>query len=543
MSQLTNHFALELRFEKPIEIFIPPRRDEADGQDGQHRKGQQWNEQIGVIDEPIDEGPFGGAERLFGRGRFPRKIERQLQERQVEHGKKMYSNLRLDDGGKVDLVIGNATVITMNASRDVISDAEIVVQGNRIVGVGPRRRGRRTHPHQYLDVGGQVVLPGLIHSHLHACQTIFRNRADGLELLDWLSHKIWPFEAAHDARTLRASADLTFLECVRSGATAVLDMGTVHHYDAVFESARDIGIRLVGGKCMMDIGAQVPSGLSETTEESLRQSLRLVETWHGAEGDRLRYAFAPRFVLSCSEPLLHEVVRLTHEKNLRIHTHASENKSECAAVRAQTGHDNIIYFQRLGLLGRHATLAHCVWLNEEEVIALASSQTAVAHCPSSNFKLASGIAQIPELRARGIAVGLGADGAPCNNNLDIFQEMRLAALIHLPRVGPRGFSAMDVLEMATLHGATALGLTGEIGCLVEGARADLITVDLSAPHVVPEGPDVVSTLVYSAQSRDVRDVIIDGRLVMQQRQVLTVDEAEVGVAAREAALAVQSRLA
>jgi 5-methylthioadenosine/S-adenosylhomocysteine deaminase len=442
----------------------------------------------------------------------------------------------------VDLVIGNATVITMNAKREVLRDAEVVVQGDRIVRVGPRKRGGKTGLRRSIDAQGQLVLPGLIHSHLHACQTLCRNHADGMELLDWLRDRIWPFEALHDAQSLRASADLTFLECIRSGATSVLDMGTVRHYDSVFESARDTGIRLVGGKCMMDAGQGVPAGLRETTEGSLAESIRLIEKWHGSEGDRLRYALAPRFVLSCTEALLRQVQAIATERGVRIHTHASENATECDVVREKTGMDNVSYFHSLGMLGKHTTLAHCVWLTAEEQKLLRETATRVAHCPSANFKLASGTAKVPELLKQGIVVGLGADGAPCNNNLDIFQELRLAALIHLPRGGPTSMSAMQALEMATLNGAKALGLEGEIGVLQEGARADVITVDLSEAHSTPSSSEVVSTLVYSAQSRDVRDVVVNGQILMRGRRLQTIDEAAVLAAARHHSARLVSQL-
>lgn len=432
----------------------------------------------------------------------------------------------------MDLVIGNATVITMNASREVLRDAEVVIQGNRIARVGPARKGRKSGVRRFIDARGQVVLPGLIHSHLHACQTLCRNHADGLELLDWLRERIWPFEAAHDAQSLRASADVTFLECIRSGATSVLDMGTVRHYDSVFESARDSGIRLVGGKCMMDAGQGVPVGLRETTEGSLADSLRLIDTWHGQENGRLRYALAPRFVLSCTEELLKKVAVMAKERGVRIHTHASENATECDVVRQKTGMDNVAYFNHLGMLGTQTTLAHCVWLTAEEQKILRETQTRVAHCPSANFKLASGTAKVPELLKQGITVGLGADGAPCNNNLDIFVELRLAALIHLPRTGPTSLSAMQALELATLNGAKALGLEDEIGVLKEGAKADVITVDLSSVHSTPRSDDPVATLVYSAQSRDVRDVVVDGQVLMRDRRLMTMDEAAILEAGR-----------
>ncbi|MBL8915548.1 MAG: 5'-deoxyadenosine deaminase [Archangium sp.] len=438
----------------------------------------------------------------------------------------------------MDLVIGNATVITMNASRQVLRDAEVVIQNDRIAKVGPAKRGNKTGTRRFIDARGQVVLPGLIHSHLHACQTLCRNHADGLELLDWLRDRIWPFEAAHDEKSLRASADLTFLECIRSGATSILDMGTVRHYGQVFESARDSGVRLVGGKCMMDAGQGVPAGLRETTEGSLAESIALIEKWHGAENGRLRYALAPRFVLSCTEKLLRQVQAIAKERDVRIHTHASENPTECDVVREKTGMDNVSYFHHLGLLGEHTTLAHCVWLTAEEQKLLRETKTRIAHCPSANFKLASGTAKIPELLKQGITVGLGADGAPCNNNLDIFVELRLAALIHLPRTGPTSLPAMQVLELATLNGAKALGLEGQVGQLTEGAKADVITVDLSGAHATPNSNDPVATLVYAGQSQDVRDVIVDGQVLMRDRRLRTVDERAV----RQSANAASARL-
>lgn len=433
----------------------------------------------------------------------------------------------------MELVIQNAIVITMNASRDVLHGAEVVVEDDRIVKVGAPTRGGKRGFRKVIDAHGRLLLPGLIHGHLHACQTLCRNRADGYELLDWLRERIWPFEAAHDAQSMRASADLTFLELIKSGATAALDMGTTRHYDSVFESARDCGIRLTGGKAMMDSGQGVPAALRESTESSLEESMRLLERWHGQENDRLRYAFAPRFVLSCTEGLLKEVAARSKETGARIHTHASENPTECDVVRSKTGMDNVSYFHHLGLLGEATTLAHCVWLTAQEQRLLRETQTRVCHCPSSNLKLASGYAKIPELLADGISIGLGADGAPCANNLDIFTEMRLAALIHKPRSGPTAMSGMQVLELATLGGARALGLEAEIGSIEPGKRADLITVELGGAHATPNGDDPVSTLVYAGRSGDVRDVLVDGRVLMRERELLTLDEDAVLDAARQ----------
>ncbi len=431
----------------------------------------------------------------------------------------------------MNLLIQNATVLTLNPKREVLQRADVLVQDGRIARIGKSVRAPKS-VRQTLDASGKILMPGFVHGHLHACQTLFRNRADGLELLDWLRERIWPMEAAHDPTSLRASADLTFAELIRSGATAALDMGTVRHTDAIFESARDCGFRLTGGKAMMDAGQGVPAGLRESTADSLAESLRLIKRWHGAENDRLRYAFAPRFVLSCTEALLREVAVMARELGVRIHTHASENPTECDLVRQKTGRDNVEYFHELGISGPHVTFAHCVWLTAKEHRILRETGTVVCHCPGSNLKLASGIAKIPELIDEGVHVCLGADGAPCNNNLDMFVEMRLAALIHKPRCGPLSMPADRVLEMATLGGARALGLEQEIGSVEEGKKADLILLELSEPHAQPASEDLASQIVYSAQSSDVRDVIIDGRLVMRDRSLLTLDVAAVTAAAR-----------
>lgn len=426
-----------------------------------------------------------------------------------------------------ELLLKNGTVVTMDDARRILPSADVLVRDGRIAKVGRNLKPGKQQLCRVLDCSGQVVLPGLIHGHVHVCQTLFRNQADGLELLDWLRERIWPMEAAHTLESVRASADLSFCELIRSGATAALDMGTVHHQDAIFQSAQASGFRLTSGKAMMDAGQGVPAGLCETTEASIQESLRLIERWHQAAGGRLRYAFAPRFVLSCTEALLKDVATRARASGIRIHTHASENSSECDAVRQKTGKDNIEYFHALGLTGPHVTLAHCVWLTASEQRLLRETRTVVCHCPSSNLKLASGIAKVPELLKDGVAVALGADGAPCANNLDMFQEMRLAALLHKPRAGPSAMGPLEVLEMATRHGARALGLQDEVGSLEEGKRADITVVDLRSAHAWPAGKDVVGQLVYSGKSENVRHVLVDGALLMTDRNLLTLDEREV----------------
>lgn len=441
------------------------------------------------------------------------------------------------------MLIRNATVVTMNAAREIIPRGDILMVGERIARVGPAGvvPDIEAAAHEILDAAGRTAIPGLVQSHVHLCQTLFRNQADDLALLEWLRERIWPFEAAHDAASLGASADLGVAELLRGGTTAVLDMGTVRHTEAIFESARRTGIRATIGKCHMDVDAGQPAPLRETTRDSRDEALALCERWHGAEGGRLRYAFAPRFVLSCSEALLRDLGAIARAKRVRVHTHASENLDECRLVREACGRDNIDYLLAIGLGGEDLCLAHCVHATDVELAEMARQRVNVLHCPSSNLKLGSGIARVWEMLERGISVSIGADGAPCNNNLDAFIEMRLAALLQKPRAGPRAMPAAKVFELMTLGGARALGLADEIGAIEPGRRADVALVDLEDVATVP-GADVYARLVYAAQARHVTDVWVDGRRVLRGRALVTIDEERVRARAWEERAKLEKRL-
>ncbi|MCB9653926.1 MAG: 5'-deoxyadenosine deaminase [Deltaproteobacteria bacterium] len=428
-------------------------------------------------------------------------------------------------------------VVTMNASRDVFV-GDVVMVGHRIIAVEeasavsvakgeasalpPSEELESSLLEEVIDCRGQLVIPGLIQPHVHLCQTLFRGAADGLPLLDWLKTRIWPFEAAHTASSIAASARLGVLELLRSGTTAILDMGSVRHTEAIFEVCAETGIRATIGKAMMDVDHGQPAFLCETTERALGESLELADAWHGAANGRLRYAFAPRFVLSCSEALLVKTSRAAREHGLLFHTHASENVDETALVRADRGMDNVAYLHHLGALHEGTVLAHCVWLSEHERQLLASSGAHVAHCPSSNLKLGSGVAALPELLEAGVQVGLAADGAACANNLDAFMEMRLAGLIHNPRFGPGCLEARRVVELATLGGANALGLGAEIGSLEVGKRADVVVISPDQLHAAPS-QDPYSLLVYALRGHDVRDVFVDGVARVRRGGLVGVD--------------------
>ncbi len=438
-----------------------------------------------------------------------------------------------------EVIVRGGTILTVDGTSRVLAGDVHAVDGRLVqVGGDATPRGR---DFVVLGAEGCVVMPGLVQSHIHTCQTLARGRADDLALLDWLKKIVWPYEAALGREDAAAAARLACAELLKGGTTAIQDMGTVHHTDAIFEVLRDSGIRAVAGKAMMDSGDGVPAGLRESTRASIDESVALCKTWQGAADGRLGYAFAPRFVLSCTEELLREVAERAPQLAARIHTHASENRDELEAVRLLRGSDNVAYLHSLGMTGAHVGLAHCVWLTEAERRILRETGTHLLHCPSSNLKLASGVALVPELMAEGVAVSLGADGAPCNNNLDGFLELRLAALLHKPRVGPKAMDAATVVRMATMGGAQALGRGAEIGSLEVGKRADVIVVDADGAHVAPTASPY-SAVVYACRATDVKHVVVDGRVVVQAGELLTLDVKRAVKDAKQRANALFARL-
>ena len=437
----------------------------------------------------------------------------------------------------MSLLIRGGTILTMNDRFDVV-DGDVSIRDGRIAAIGDGLPGAHD---RVIDARGGYVLPGLIQTHVHLCQTLFRGFADDLPLMDWLRTRVWPMEAAHRPDTLRAAARLATTELLSSGTTTVLTMETVHDTDVVFETVAASGMRATIGKCMMDFDAQVPKRLQEKTLESIEESLAIRKRWDGAEGGRLRAAFAPRFAVSCSRELLEAVAGLSAERHALVHTHASESRDEIAIVRKISGGlSNLEYLASLHLASPQLCAAHCVWVDDRDQQILADHDVKVMHCPGSNLKLGSGVAPVPEMRARGITVSLGADGAACNNRLDMFEEMRLAAILQAMRKHPGVLPARDVLWMATRAGARTLALEDEIGSLEAGKKADVIIVDRDRPHLAP-GPDPYSTLVYAARGSDVRATIVDGELLVDDFAPVRVDRAEVAVAARAAARDLASR--
>ncbi len=403
-----------------------------------------------------------------------------------------------------DLVLAGGDVLLHDGGGAWrVERADVVVREGRIAAVGKATEGRKDgtgkqRTSQVRDCTGCLVLPGLIQAHVHLCQTLFRGLADDLRLEDWLARRIWPLENAHTEETVYWSALLGAAELLLGGTTAILDMETVRHTGAAFAALERVGIRATAGKCLMDAHPEgAPLDLAESTDAALADAETLARRWHGAAGGRLRVCFAPRFVPTCSGPLLRAASDLAERFGAQLHTHAAETIVERETVLRTTGLEEIAYLDSVGIAGPRAALAHCVWVDAHEIARLARQGTNVVHCPSSNLKLASGVAKVPEMLAAGCHVAIGTDGAPCNNGLDVFAEM----------------------------------LEGEIGSITAGKRADLVVLGLGEPHLRPGTGDPVSAVVYSARASDVRDVFVDGRPVVLGHELLTAPVDEI---AREA---------
>ena len=414
---------------------------------------------------------------------------------------------------------------TVIADADtVIDDGAVVVADDTIVAVGEEtalRERYADHKRRTFD----LVAPGLVGGHVHSVQSLGRGVADDAALLDWLFEAVLPMEAAMDAEATRAAAELGYLECLGSGTTTVVDHLSVNHAAEAFEAAIETGIRGRLGKVLMD--QRSPDGLREETQAGLDESEALIREYHGAADGRIRYAVTPRFAVSCSEACLRGCRRLADRYDgVTIHTHASENEDEVATVETDTGMRNVDWLDEVGLTGPDVTLAHCVHTDEHERTLLAETDTVVTHCPSSNMKLASGIAPIDDYLDRGITVALGNDGPPCNNTLDPFTEMRQASLLRkVDARDPTRLPASTAVAMATENGARAAGFE-RIGRLESGYKADVIGITTDRTRATPVH-DPLSHLVYAAHGDDVVFAMVDGTVRYDGGEHVGIDAAAV----------------
>ena len=412
-------------------------------------------------------------------------------------------------------VIWGGTFVTMDGDGRVIQDGAMVIRDDRIEYVGEKKEELKEGAGEIVDGSRRAYLPGLINTHGHAAMSLLRGYADDLELKVWLEEKMWPMEAKFTAEDVRAGALLTAAEMIRSGTTCFVDM--YDHMDEVAQVAEQSGLRAV--LCRGVIGFP-----EEARDAKLAEAVAFARNWNGAAGGRIRTMLAPHAPYTCPPAYIERFVEAAHELDVPLHTHMSETRREVEQNVADYGVRPVEHLRRLGVFTRPCLVAHAVHLTDEEIGLLAAHGVRVSHNPGSNLKLASGIARIRDMRKAGIVVGLGTDSAASNNNVDMFEEMRLAALLQKgANLDPTAVPAAEALAMATRLGATAVWQDDSLGRLSPGMKADFIAVDVDQPHFRPL-TDLVSHLVYSASGRDVTDVCVDGRWLMRNRELLTLDE-------------------
>jgi len=431
------------------------------------------------------------------------------------------------------MLFHHATVITMNPKREIILNGAVAIEGNRILAVGKTNRLLEQYPEmERYDCNGNILLPGLIDTHIHLAQAMIRGCADDLGLLDWLGKRVWVLQGNYTAEDGRASAALCILEMIKSGTTAFIEVNLAERYgfDGVAEVVVQSGIRGAIGKIVMDLpsyakkqGLMYP-GMVEDGETSLRNTLLMHDKWDGAANGRLRVWFGPRTPGGVTPELYREVARLAKERKMGITMHLSEVREDHDYAHEMGYRTPVEFALDMGLLGKNTVLAHCVWTDEQDWKILAETGTHVSHNPASNAKTATGIAPVKGMLEHGVNVSIGCDGGPSNNTYDMIRDLRLTSYLANLREGdPTVVPAETVLEMATLYGAKALGMEDQLGSIEPGKLADFIIVNTDAPHLTPSF-DPVSTLVYAAHGSDVDTVVIDGKIVMEHRQVKTLDE-------------------
>ncbi len=427
----------------------------------------------------------------------------------------------------IDVLIKDGTIVTMDPKRRILKNGFIAIEKGRIVALGKSEETKAEYKsaEEVIDASGKAVLPGLISGHTHAALTLLRGLTDGIRL-DELTHRwLWPFESSLRPEDSFVAAQLACLEMIKAGVTCFADM----HFNmkAVAKAVQDSGMRASLSVAIMDQG-DAPL----TSQEAIRQNEDLVEKWHQKAGGRITCMFGPCTVRTASDELFLETRRLASRHKVGIHLHLSEVEEDVKFTQKHFKKRPVKYLNDMGVLDPDVLAAHCVWLSDAEMRILKRAKVNVVHNPTSNVKSYAGIARVADMIALGINVGLGVDAAMCNNTLDMFWEMRVASLIQgISHMNPGQLSPEKALEMATMANAKALGIENEVGSIEVAKKADLILVELKQPHLTPlvEHPksNLLSHLVYATSGRDVYTTIVDGQVLMHNRNVLTLDEAKI----------------
>lgn len=422
----------------------------------------------------------------------------------------------------VDLLIAGATVVTMDGQWNVYENGFVAIRGERIVGVGEMDGfdDGRYRPADVVEASGNVILPGLINTHTHVPMVLLRGLADDVELEDWLNNYMFPVESEHVTRGFAVTgARLALAEMILGGTTTFADM--YYFEDVIARETSRAGLRAVLGEVVVDF----PAPDNDTWDDALVYVEQFVEKWKGSS--LIVPAIAPHATYTVGTEHLEEVSALAERLDIPVLMHIAEAPSETGYTLQHFGARPVTYLDSIGFLSPRLIGAHLVHVNDDELAMLMENEVGVVHCPESNMKLATGVAPVPEMLRAGLRVGLGTDGAASNNDLDMWQEMDTAAKLHkVVTDDPTVVSARQALEMATIGGARALHMEDAIGSLEVGKYADLIIVDLSAPHLVPVY-DIYSQLVYAAKASDVVETMVAGRVLMRDRRLLTLKEDQI----------------
>ena len=418
---------------------------------------------------------------------------------------------------KIDILITGGTLLTLSGRMDVIEDGAVGISGGKIRFACARADAPASTPVETIDATGCAVMPGLVNTHTHLPMTCFRGLADDLPLMEWLHEHMFPAEAKHVNREMiYRGALLGMAEMIRSGTTTCCDS---YFYEShVVQAAVDAGVRIVAGQGFIDFS---PPDADEIKNKAAAAE-KFISKWKPLSPMVTPSLFC-HSAYTCATQTLQTVKRIADEAAVPFMMHLAETKEEVDIIESRYGLRPVHYLEKIGVLGGNSAAVHCVWLDDSEMDVLAASGTGVCHCPESNMKLASGIARIPELMKRGVAVGLGTDGCASNNDLDMLLEIDTMAKLHkVSTMNPTVMDAAAALQIATTGGARVLGLQHLIGSVEPGKCADLIVLDMKQAHLTPLY-HLYSQIVYACRGNDVRDVIIDGKIVMRNRMLLTLD--------------------